>query len=78
MNHGTLYRCLSRLEQRGFFTAHVAERREGGPPRVMYRLTDLGITEAREATLALAAEADAPSWVQTKFADAALALHKLS
>ena len=69
MNAGTLYRCLSRLEQRGLFTSHVADRREGGPPRVMYRLTNLGITAAREATREMAAQHGAPAWVEARVAD---------
>jgi DNA-binding PadR family transcriptional regulator len=69
MNHGTLYRCLSRLEQRGLFTAHIADRREGGPPRVMYQLTNLGITEAREAMRAMAGEPGAALWMHARFAE---------
>ena len=69
MNAGTLYRCLNRLEQRGLFTSHIAERREGGPPRVMYRLTDVGLVEAREAMRAMAAQVDAPAWAEARVAD---------
>ena len=77
MNAGTLYRCLNRLELRGLLTSHVADRREGGPPRVMYRLTDLGITEARTATLAMAAELNAPAWVQVRIAESPLVFPSL-
>jgi DNA-binding PadR family transcriptional regulator len=63
MNHGTLYRCLRRLELRGFFTTTVSHEDSLGPARVFYELTPDGTTEARAATLRLAAEATPPVWL---------------
>ena len=74
MNAGTLYRCLNRLELRGLFTSHIASRREGGPPRVMYRLTDMGITVAREATRDMAAQVDAPAWIEARVAESPIVI----
>ena len=63
MNHGTLYRCLHRLEQRGLFVTSSTEDPSQGPARVFYTLTSTGLEEARAATLALAAEAVPPTWL---------------
>jgi DNA-binding PadR family transcriptional regulator len=63
MNHGTVYRCLRRLEERGLFSSAVSRERTQGPPRVIYRLTDAGTLAARDATHALAADAAPPAWL---------------
>jgi len=69
MNHGTLYRCLRRLEQRGLLqTSSAAEDPSLGPARVFYELTSAGITEARAATMRLAAEDVPPVWVDVDVA----------
>jgi DNA-binding PadR family transcriptional regulator len=63
MNHGTLYRCLRRLELRGLFTTTVSHEDSLGPARVFYELTHDGVAEARAATLRLAADATPPVWL---------------
>ncbi|MCU1678728.1 MAG: Lineage-specific thermal regulator protein [Frankiales bacterium] len=68
MNHGTLYRCLRRLEQRALFTTSTTNDGSQGPARVVYELTALGVTEAREATVRLASELSPPVWVDADVA----------
>lgn len=68
MNHGTLYRCLRRLEARQLFTTTVSEAPALGPARVVYELTSAGIAEARAATMHLAAEPAPPVWIDPQVA----------
>jgi DNA-binding PadR family transcriptional regulator len=68
MNHGTLYRCLRRLEQRGLFRTSTTDDPSQGPPRVFYELTQEGVDEARAATVRLASEAAPPAWVDIEVA----------
>ena len=72
MNHGTLYRCLRRLEQRGLFRTSSTDDPSQGPPRVFYALTEDGVTEARAATVELASEAVPPAWVDIEVASRGL------
>ncbi|MDQ1682641.1 MAG: Transcriptional regulator PadR-like family [Frankiaceae bacterium] len=68
MNHGTLYRCLRRLEQRGLFLTSSTDDPSHGPARVFYELTQTGVEAAREATVELASEAIPPAWVDVDIA----------
>ena len=63
MNHGTLYRCLRRLEQRGLFVTSSTLDPSLGPARVCYALTQSGVEAARDATVQLASEAVPLVWV---------------
>jgi DNA-binding PadR family transcriptional regulator len=64
MNHGTLYRCLRSLENKGFLQAENDDSPSRvGPPRVYYELTATGTAEARRSTYALASEVNALTWI---------------
>lgn len=66
MNHGTLYRCLRSLEQRGLLGGTIDKSSER--VRVFYRLTPEGEVAARKATIELAAEAVPLAWVDVAVA----------
>lgn len=68
MNHGTLYRCLRRLQDRGLLKTSSTEDPSLGPARIFYELTQDGIAEARAATMQLAAEDMPPVWVDVNVA----------
>ncbi len=48
MNYATMYRCLNRLEERGFLTSEYEQREASGPPRRMFTLTGEGQIAASE------------------------------
>ena len=54
--HGTLYKALGRLEERGLLASHweAAEQVEGRPRRRLYELTGEGARAAQAATPAAA------------------------
>jgi DNA-binding PadR family transcriptional regulator len=70
MNHGTLYRCLRSLEDRGLLDSSVDRSTER--LRVNYRLTPEGVEAARHATRELAAESSPLRWLDGHLADRAL------
>ena len=66
MDHGTLYRCLRKLEARGYFSSQVepadpATRRV----RVYYSLTASGLAAAEVAARELAESPTGPAWINT-------------
>ena len=61
MNHGTLYRGLRALEQRGAFVSR--EVHDDARLKVLYELTGNGVEAARRATIQLAALDHPPGWV---------------
>jgi DNA-binding PadR family transcriptional regulator len=63
MNHGTLYRCLRRLQTRSMLRVVVSDSPSQGPARVCYQLTTTGVAEAKDATRRLAEATDTPVWV---------------
>ena len=68
MDHGTLYRCLRALEQRGYFTSELVRSHPGERIRVEYCLTPEGVLAARESVARLAAEAEPLTWVDAGLA----------
>jgi DNA-binding PadR family transcriptional regulator len=65
MDHGTLYRCLRKLEARGYFASQV----ELADPttrrvRVYYSLTASGMAAAQVAARELADSPAGPAWIK--------------
>ena len=62
MNHGTLYRCLRSLVERGLLVRRDDDG-DGPAPRVYYELSPDGRAAARQATVQLAALDEPPGWI---------------
>lgn len=63
MNHGTLYRCLRSLVDRGMLARRDEDAGDGPAPRVYYELTPDGVVAARRAVVRLAALDLPPTWI---------------
>lgn len=69
MDHATMYRCLRKLEGRGFFASTVARlSAHDERPRVYYSLTDAGRVGAPQAAIQLLASPTPALWVQALIA----------
>lgn len=65
MDHATLYRCLRKLEARGYFDCSVARLSEHDDrPRTYYALTAPGRVAAQQAAIELLAAPAPASWLR--------------